>query len=46
MKCNTVGCKEEATKHSKIDIGYGLLSDIWSCEKHHKEMVKLINETF
>ena len=46
MKCNTVGCNEEATRHSKVDIGYGMFADIWSCEKHHKETVKSVNEAF
>jgi len=46
MKCNTIGCKKEATRHSKVDIGFGLIADIWSCEKHHKEHVKSVNEAF
>ena len=42
MKCNTVGCHNEATRHSKIDIGYGFYADVWSCDKHHNETVESI----
>ena len=39
-KCNKVGCTKEATRHSKVDIGYGLQADVWGCEEHHNEIVQ------
>lgn len=42
IKCNTVGCRKEATRHSKMDIGYGFCADIHSCDQHYKETVKSV----
>ena len=36
-KCSTVGCNKEATRHSIVDIGFGMVADVWSCEEHYKE---------
>ena len=40
QKCNRLGCPKEATRHSQVDIGFGLKADVWGCEEHHDEIVK------
>ncbi len=38
MKCNRVGCKNEATHHNQIPIGYGMIADECLYEKHYVEL--------
>jgi len=41
-KCSRVGCSKEATRHSKVDIGYGMYADVWACEEHYKEVMDTV----
>lgn len=40
QKCSRAGCGKEAARHSIIDIGYGMVADVWGCEEHFDEIVK------
>lgn len=33
MKCNRLGCTKDATHHSQVDIGGGMMADVWGCEQ-------------
>jgi hypothetical protein len=37
VKCNRLGCNKEATHHTKIPIGDGLVADAWFCDEHCQE---------
>lgn len=45
-KCNRLGCSKEATRHSKVDIGYGMWADVWACEEHYLEVWASLKETY
>lgn len=40
MKCSHVGCPKEGTHHSQVDIGGGMVADVWACDDHYKEVMK------
>jgi hypothetical protein len=38
-KCSNLACDREATQHSLVDIGGGMVADVWSCEEHYQEVM-------
>lgn len=40
MKCSRLGCNKEATRHSQMDMGNGIIADVWGCEEHYDEIVE------
>jgi hypothetical protein len=43
-KCNRVGCGKEGTRHSKVDIGAGMLADVYGCEEHYAEILESLKQ--
>jgi len=41
-KCSRVGCPKEGTRHSRVDMGNGLIADVWACEEHNREVLKSV----
>ncbi len=39
-KCANLTCDKPATRHSVVDIGAGMVADVWACEEHYEEVVK------
>jgi hypothetical protein len=38
-RCSRVGCPKEGTRHSKVDMGNGLIADVWACDDHYSAIM-------
>jgi len=44
MKCNKVGCPKNGTHHSSVDMGVGMLADVWGCDEHYEEILRSLGQ--
>jgi hypothetical protein len=44
VKCSKVGCPKEGTRHSLIDIGGGMVADVWGCDEHYEEILESLRK--